>query len=84
MQYLDGIIRRRVCPTASQHYGLRRFVRKLPTRGYMTPTKAVLIVENKQDPCRTYVIVEDLRDEFLQTVSREVAGWWENHKPIDN
>lgn len=48
------------CKTASHHYYIRKFVKNLQTRGCVGEIKAFLIVLDEVDPCKTYIIIENM------------------------
>ena len=55
MKYFDI---KPVCPTWHQHYQIRRWIRSLPSLGFMDRGAAILVIPNWNDPCRTRIITE--------------------------
>lgn len=55
VKYLDII---KPCPNAHMHYHLRKLFKDMPYHGGFTPRGAVLLIEDKKDPCKSYIIVE--------------------------
>lgn len=46
------------CPNWREHRQIRRFLASLETRGYIKDGVAVLVVEDKVDPCQSKIITE--------------------------
>ena len=51
------------CSNWREHHQIRRFIDSLDSLGYIDEEKqqAVLVVVDRQDPCKTRIITEDLR-----------------------
>ena len=56
MKYFDI---KPVCPNWRDHRQMRRFMRSLESRGYINNERAVLVVEDKNDPCKSRILVEE-------------------------
>lgn len=80
---MDGIIP--VCPTAHQHYAIRRFFRRLRSRGGIVGNTAVLFIYDAEEPCNSHIIKEvlDVRDNqtIQYTPGREVVATLNFKKP---
>ena len=48
------------CPNWIEHRQIRRFLASLESRGYIKDGVAVLVIENKADPCQSRIITEKL------------------------
>lgn len=81
-----------VCPTAHQHYQIRRWLRGLPSLGWMDGPASILVLPNWIDPCQTRILTdgvqpEPITDEVLQSLdigasllSAVEFGTWQKHQ----
>lgn len=55
------------CSNWREHHQIRRFIDSLDSLGYIDEEKqqAVLVVVDRQDPCKTRIITEDLRPRIV-------------------
>lgn len=68
MKYFDI---KPVCPNWREHYHIRKFIRSLDSRGYVNDSVAVLVLENKQDPCKSRIISEPIDNCITRTETVE-------------
>lgn len=52
-----------VCPSAHQHYQIRRWLRSLPSFGIFDGPATVLILPDWKDPCRTRILTDGVDPE---------------------
>lgn len=70
------------CSNWREHHQIRRFIDSLDSLGYIDEEKqqAVLVVVDRQDPCKTRIITEDLLTP-MQRFAKIAAGFGDIHHP---
>lgn len=62
-----------VCPNQHQHYQIRRWIRSLPSLGFMDGPATILVIPNWGEPCSTRIITDGVDpkpdiDEILASI----------------
>lgn len=60
-----------ICPEASTHYQLRRWLKTLHNWGGTLDGKHWLLVPNWADPCQTMILLEYVHERFGEPVQLE-------------
>ena len=82
---IDGIIKRRVCPTAHRHHHIRRLFKTMRSHGMINDHMAVLFIYDKADPCKSHILKEvfDNRITNPATADAIAKSMLESIKAID-